>query len=93
MAGILVHIKEIVSKLMLETLLTNKKSSDNRFSAALVTLFIRAVCKIMNSPDFISHISNAVINNPGFIALVAALVKWQEQRLVSKQANIEDKYQ
>lgn len=74
-ASIPVHVEEAVNKLVLETLTANKKGVNNRLSAALETLGIRTVQKVVNPPEFISRFSDDVIDNPRFITPVAALVK------------------
>lgn len=43
--------------------------------ASLETLVVRTVHKVVNTLAFVSRILDAIFDKPGFIALMAALVK------------------
>lgn len=57
------------------------------------TFVLHIVQKVVNSPEFISRISDAVIHNPVFITPVAALGKCENQKLSTEQAKREDTFQ
>lgn len=75
MAGISVQVEEVMNKLVLKTLNASKNGVHNCLSEALENLVLRTVQKVMDSPELISRFSDAVIDNPGFITPVTALVK------------------
>lgn len=52
-AGFPLHVEELLDKLVLETLTTSQKSGYNQLSAALETLGINTVQKVVNSPELI----------------------------------------
>lgn len=90
--GIPVHIEQVVNKLVLETVTANQEGLNNRLSAALETLVVRIVHKVVNASEFVSRFSDAVINSPGCIAPVVALVKMEHRKLVTEQGKIEDRF-
>lgn len=53
-AGFLLHVEEVVNKLVLEMLSANQKGADKRLSAALETLVVRIVNKVVNPLEFIN---------------------------------------
>lgn len=76
--------------MVLETVMAQKKRVDNRLSAVLVSLSARTVTKTVNAPKFIDRIAEAVIDSPGFVASVAALVKSKKLKLNDETTNIEE---
>lgn len=85
MADIPVHVEETINRFLLETLTTRRKGVDNHLSVALEMLAVRTIHKIVNSPRFISRLLDTIIDSPGFIALVAALVKSEQPKLATVQ--------
>lgn len=55
-------------------------------------MVLRTVQKVLNAPEFMRRVSDTVIDNLGFIAPLAALVKWKQRKLVTEQAKIEDEF-
>lgn len=91
-AGIPVHVEEAVYKLVLETQTANQKGVDNRLFGSLgdVSRPHRIKGRVLTGVHRL--ISDAAIDNPGFIAPKTVLVKSEQQRLVAEQANIENRY-
>lgn len=81
-----------MNKLVLETLITNLNGVDNRVSAAMETLVLHTVRKVVRSLEFMSPFSDAVIDNLGFITQVAALVRFKQRGLAAEKGNIEDRF-
>lgn len=88
--GLPVHVKEAVNKFVLERLTAKPEGVDDLLSVVLETSVIRTIYMVVNSPEFIRRFLGGIIDNLGFIAPVAALVKLEQQKLVTKQAKIED---
>lgn len=74
-AGIPEQFKEPVNMLVLEMLAMNQTGLNTSLSAALKTLVVHTVQKVVNSTKFINLLSEGVIDSPGFTAPIAALVK------------------
>lgn len=89
-AGTPVHVEDLFSKPIPETLTSNQKGMDNRVSTALGTLLLYTVWKAINLPDFLPQFLEAVIDSPVFINPVAVLVRSEAQELATEQARIED---
>lgn len=83
-AGIPFHIEEVMTKLVLENVKAQHKGVDSCFSATLESLIERIVKKVVNSPEAIGQIVQAVSDNPGFVAPVATFVK-SEQSSIQKR--------
>lgn len=75
MVGIPVQVLKALNSLVLETPTANQKVVDNRLLAALETFVVQIVNKVVNLQKFMSRLSNAVIDIPGLVTPVAALVK------------------
>lgn len=73
---------------MLEKPSTGQQGVNNILSADLKTLVVRTVNRAVNMPEFISQLSNSIIDSPGFATLVAALVKLEQRKTVSDQLKI-----
>lgn len=58
-AGIPIHIEGAVDNLVLESLSANQKGVDKRLQAAIETLVVRTVHKVVNLPEFISRFLDA----------------------------------
>lgn len=61
--------------LVLETVNSSQKGVRNRLSTASENLVLQTVQKVVDSPEFISRFSEAIVSKPGFMAPVAVLVK------------------
>lgn len=77
---------------MLKTLLESAKAVVNRSLASLEALVVYTMHKVVNWPELINQILDAVINNSGFIAPVATQVRLEKRKLETKQTRIENKY-
>lgn len=86
--GIPVDVKEAASNLVFRTPTANQKGVDNHLLAALETLVVCTVHKVVNSSEFMSRFSDAVIDRLWFVALVAISIKLKHQNLVTKQIKI-----
>lgn len=73
--GILIHGKEPVTELVLETSTVLNKEVNNHSSAALQSLIDHIRLRVMNSPETLGKIVESVIKNPGFIVPDASLLK------------------
>lgn len=62
-AGVPVHVKEAMKKMVLETLNKSKTRVYNRLSVDLEDLVLRTMQKVVDSLEFISLFSDAVIDN------------------------------
>lgn len=69
MADIPAHVEQALNNLVLDTLTTIRKDVDNLVSAALEVFALHAVRKVLNRPEMMSQVLDAVINNLGFITL------------------------
>lgn len=78
--GVLVHVEEAMTKLVLETLTTQHKGVDNHLSAALESLKERIVRKVVRSTQVIAKIEEAVIDSLQFTAPTAGFVKWKQRK-------------
>lgn len=58
-----------------------------------MTLVVRALLKVLSSPEFITLLFDVVIANNGFNVPVAALVKSKKRKLFTTQAEIENRSQ
>lgn len=76
-ACIPVQDKEAIKPLVLKPANAIQRSVNDCPLAALDTLVLRTVPKIMNSAEFKSLFSDAINDNPGLIAAVTAFVKSQ----------------
>lgn len=76
---------------MLETLTTSQKGFANSVSTTLETLVLHTVQKVVMLLEFVIRFSDAVIDNPGFITQVVALVGSKKRRLMAEQANMKEK--
>lgn len=63
---------------------------DNRVATALENLVLHVVQKVSLCPEFIFQISDGVIDSPGYIKPVVALVRFKQQKLLAEQVRIED---
>lgn len=54
-------------------------------------MIVRTVNKAIGSQEFLSRLWNEVINNPRFVALVTALTKSEQRKIVMKQGKINDR--
>lgn len=70
MAGMLVYVEEAM-RMVLEMLFPNQKGVENHVSTAFETLVLQTLRRVMSSPEFVHQFSGAVIDNLGFINLVA----------------------
>lgn len=77
-----------MSKLMLETPNASQKGIHNRLLAAFENVVRCAVQKVVYWPEFISRFMDAVIDDHGFIAPLAALVNSEQQKFVTEPAKI-----
>lgn len=89
--GIWYHVEEALSKLVLEALTARHKGVDNRLSAVLKSLMERIVKKIVNSPETVSQIEEAVIDNPGFFALTTAIVNSKQRECTEGRSKLEQR--
>lgn len=85
-AGIPVHGKETLSKLVVETLTSGQKGVNNRLSTALETLVFDAVQKSFKSPEFVCQFLYPLRRSLGFIRTVAALIRREQRKLAAEQA-------
>lgn len=92
-AGIPVHFEKSLNNFVLEMTIANPKGAKHFVSAAVETLALHAAQKVVKSPEFISRFYNVVVDNPGFSTTVASFVQFKQQKLVSKQAKIDDRRQ
>lgn len=63
----------------------------NRPSAAINYFVVRTLQKIVSSTESISRFLEPVVDSPGYIALVAELVKSKRKKLVTRQTQTEDR--
>lgn len=78
--GITFHIEEAMTKLVLETLMAQRKRVANLLTAALEPIIDCIVRKVMRSPKTIAELTEAVIDNHGFIARTDALFKPKQRK-------------
>lgn len=91
MAGTPVHVKDTVGRVVLETLSTSQRGAQNSRLTGLKTMILRSMENIMTSSEFISNVSDSVIDTVGFILSVAELFKSEQQKLVTEQVKIQDR--
>lgn len=73
--GMRFNVEEARTKLVLKTLTAQQYGVDSRLSAILELLIKHFVRELMRSPRTIIVVTKAFIDNPGFIAPTAAIVK------------------
>lgn len=88
--GIPFHVEELLTKLVLKIVVAQHKEYDDCLFAALASLIDRVVGKMVSSPDTIAQSTVAVVDNPGFIAPSATLVKSQLCNDMDKRAKSEE---
>lgn len=76
-------------KLVLEAVQAQRIGVDNHLSATLESLIQCILKTVINSPETVAHTTEAVIDNPGFIAPTAALVKLEQQKYMEEKTKIE----
>lgn len=91
LAGILVHVEEALAKMVID-LNANRSGTDNHLSALLERLVLKSFDKMLRTPATLKMITDVMLDNPGFISPLAALVKSESNRLTTRQANIDAQY-
>lgn len=89
--SVYLHVEEAVNRLVLETLTADQEGVDNCLSTDLEILVVRPVNVLLNGPVFKSQCFDDVIDKPGFVTRLGALVKSKNQQLVAKQIEIENR--
>lgn len=90
-AAIPCQVKEMMSKLVLETVLTKHIEDDNGLLAAQESFIDRILNKVVRSLETIHQVAEPAINLSGFIASVAVLVRSEQQKHCAKRSKIEDR--
>lgn len=87
LAGIPVHVEEARKRMLIDTN-ASSSSTDSHLSAQLERLVLKVIEKVLKTPATLETITNAVLNNPKFIAPVAALISSKHSCLTTEQAII-----
>lgn len=83
-------VEKVLNKLFWEALTRNRERVKNSLSAAPDMLVIHIVYEVVNSLQFINRFLDDMFPNLEFIALVVALVKLEQDKIVTEQTKIED---
>lgn len=87
-AAILFNDEEVTTKHVLKIITALHQGVDNRLSAALESFIELIVKKVVHSLETIAHITEAVINDPGFFVQIVALDKLEQRKYTKKKATI-----
>lgn len=85
---ILCHVVEAGTKLVLEILVVQDNSVDNRLSASMVFLIESIVRKVVRSSQETAEVTNSVIDDTELIAATAAFFKREQRQCTEKRGKI-----
>lgn len=87
--GIHIHVKEAMTKFVLETLTPQHKGVNYFLSAAWVPSIEYIIKKSIKSPQTITEVTEAVFDDPELITPTDTLVNLEQRRRTDEKAKID----